>query len=253
MPFDVSAAKQAGYSDKEIVDFIGGSTKFDHEAARSAGYSDAEILNHFQTSPEPPGAIAKVWDYVSAPMRGVARLGGKLDVAAGIKRPEQAEANVKPYGELGTKAALTGLAPFGALGRILTSGGLEAATAPTGEGGKEALRGMATAATAEGALKATPALTSLLPGAAARAIKAQTKAMPKMFPREGEQWIKKYTYGAVPGSTEPKLLQDVLTAQGKTPSPTTPKVVGGVADTAMNAIRRFLQQTTYNPQSDEQK
>src|SRR5438876_6559540 len=214
MPFDVSAAKQAGYSDKELVDFIGGSTKFDHEAARAAGYSDAEILNHFQTSPEPPGTIAKVWDYVSAPMRGIARLGGKLDVAAGIKTPEQAEANVKPYGELGTKAVLTGLAPFGALGRMLTSGGLEATTAPEGERGKAFLRGAVTAGVGEGALKAAPALTSLLPGAAARATKALTKQLaadPAAGPRAGEDWSKYVPRAGteITHPTDPRLvLQD---------------------------------------------
>src|SRR6266571_507197 len=82
MPFDFSQAKADGWRDDQIVDFLGQSSNFDHESARKAGWTDAEILHHFQNAPETPGTLAKAWNYISAPMRGVSRLGEKLDVAA---------------------------------------------------------------------------------------------------------------------------------------------------------------------------
>jgi hypothetical protein len=33
-------------------------------------------------------------------------------------------------------------------------------------------------------------------------------------PRTGEQWKRDYTYGAISGATEPKLISDVLTNTG---------------------------------------
>ena len=44
MPFDIAGAKQAGYTDAEILKYLAPETKFDTEGARKAGYNDAEIL-----------------------------------------------------------------------------------------------------------------------------------------------------------------------------------------------------------------
>lgn len=49
MSFDVAAARQAGYSDLEIADFLGQQRGFDTAAARRAGYSNADILSYLNT------------------------------------------------------------------------------------------------------------------------------------------------------------------------------------------------------------
>lgn len=49
MPFDIEGAKTAGYSEKEIADYLAVENKFDAEGARSSGYSDSEIIGHLQT------------------------------------------------------------------------------------------------------------------------------------------------------------------------------------------------------------
>lgn len=51
MPFDVQAARSAGYSDAEIADEMAKDSAFDTAGARSAGYSDAEIIDELQGSP----------------------------------------------------------------------------------------------------------------------------------------------------------------------------------------------------------
>lgn len=51
MGFDIASARQAGYSDAEIADYLGGESRFDTAAARSAGYSDAEILEELTRAP----------------------------------------------------------------------------------------------------------------------------------------------------------------------------------------------------------
>jgi len=55
MPFDIAAARQAGYSEKEIADYLASSRQgsFDLEGARKAGYGDAEIVEHLSKSPTP--------------------------------------------------------------------------------------------------------------------------------------------------------------------------------------------------------
>lgn len=50
MPFDISAAKKAGYSSAEIADYLGPQQKFDVDSARQSGYSDDEIVKHLSTS-----------------------------------------------------------------------------------------------------------------------------------------------------------------------------------------------------------
>ena len=46
MAFDIEGAKAAGYSAGEIADFLGAENKFDTTAARNAGYSDDELIQH---------------------------------------------------------------------------------------------------------------------------------------------------------------------------------------------------------------
>ena len=54
MPFDIQGAKAAGYSDKEINNYLAGSLNFDIEGARNAGYSSTEITEHLLQMQEPP-------------------------------------------------------------------------------------------------------------------------------------------------------------------------------------------------------
>lgn len=46
MNFDIEAAKEAGYSDAEITDYLAKEQNFDAEGARAQGYSDAELVTH---------------------------------------------------------------------------------------------------------------------------------------------------------------------------------------------------------------
>src|SRR3990167_2617378 len=59
MGFDLDGARKVGYSDTEIANYLGQSSKFDVQGARGAGYSDTEILGHL-TKPE-PGDIGRGW------------------------------------------------------------------------------------------------------------------------------------------------------------------------------------------------
>lgn len=55
--FDVQAARQAGYSDDEILQHLTQSRSFDIDGARRAGYSNQEIIDHLaQTSAPPPAS-----------------------------------------------------------------------------------------------------------------------------------------------------------------------------------------------------
>jgi len=53
MAFDVAGAKQAGYSDIEIAEFLGQQKNFDTPAAIKAGYSPSEIIGHLGESATP--------------------------------------------------------------------------------------------------------------------------------------------------------------------------------------------------------
>ena len=44
MPFNVQAARAAGYTDVDIADHLAKEMKFDAAGARNAGYSDAQII-----------------------------------------------------------------------------------------------------------------------------------------------------------------------------------------------------------------
>jgi hypothetical protein len=50
MAFDINGAKEAGYSDAEIVGFLAPEKKFDVKAARESGYNDSEILSFLSES-----------------------------------------------------------------------------------------------------------------------------------------------------------------------------------------------------------
>lgn len=70
--FDVLGARKAGYSDKEIADYLAAQKGFDAEGARKAGYKDSEIVQHL--SPVSPK---------ESMMRGV---GDALDTGYGFLR-----------------------------------------------------------------------------------------------------------------------------------------------------------------------
>lgn len=50
MNFDIEAAKQEGYSDAEIADYLAQEQQFDIAGARAEGYTDEELLQHLQGS-----------------------------------------------------------------------------------------------------------------------------------------------------------------------------------------------------------
>jgi hypothetical protein len=54
MPFDVEAARGAGYSESEIADYLAPRSNFDLKGAQEAGYSPSEIVGHL-ASLKPPG------------------------------------------------------------------------------------------------------------------------------------------------------------------------------------------------------
>lgn len=94
MPFDVQGARDAGYSEKEIADYLASQRKFDVAGARKANYSDAEIIAHLEKTPAaaaprqaPPPAAAPAVPKKSvldgaptAPLAGAGRadLGGRI-------------------------------------------------------------------------------------------------------------------------------------------------------------------------------
>lgn len=52
MSFDIKAARKAGYSEKEITDYLSKDSDFDVKAARKAGYSEEEIISYLSKPPE---------------------------------------------------------------------------------------------------------------------------------------------------------------------------------------------------------
>lgn len=56
MPFDVGAARKAGYSDDEILQHLTETRKFDIQAAVSSGYSKPEIIDHLASTQGGPAA-----------------------------------------------------------------------------------------------------------------------------------------------------------------------------------------------------
>jgi hypothetical protein len=62
MAFNLKKAKEAGYSDTEIADYLGSQSKFNTIKAREAGYDDAEIISHLSSlnKPKETGVIDTV-------------------------------------------------------------------------------------------------------------------------------------------------------------------------------------------------
>jgi hypothetical protein len=54
MAFDIEGARQAGYSDGEIADYLGKESGFDVAGAQKAGYTPAEIVGHLSASRSTP-------------------------------------------------------------------------------------------------------------------------------------------------------------------------------------------------------
>jgi hypothetical protein len=88
MTFDINAARQAGYSDQEIQQFLNRpkEKKFDYEGAKKAGYSTREIQNFerkqmYEKHKGEPGSKAL------GALRGLGNLAQRL--SGGLETPEQ--------------------------------------------------------------------------------------------------------------------------------------------------------------------
>jgi Large polyvalent protein associated domain 38/Large polyvalent protein-associated domain 5/ADP-Ribosyltransferase in polyvalent proteins/Large polyvalent protein-associated domain 1 len=57
MAFNINQAKQAGYSDAEIADYLGKENNFKVDEARKSGYSDNEIVSHLANNPVQKNSI----------------------------------------------------------------------------------------------------------------------------------------------------------------------------------------------------
>jgi hypothetical protein len=67
MALDIEKARQAGYSDAEIVDFLGKDSTLDINKARQAGYKDSELLQHLSSPPAPAQEVPKAAAPAPAP------------------------------------------------------------------------------------------------------------------------------------------------------------------------------------------
>jgi hypothetical protein len=121
--FDVAGARQAGYSDDEILDHLAKGSKFDVAGARKAGYGANEILDHLRgmnsvTLPPPdPNAALKGVPRPNTPMNEQYLLGGGDVQPLGKQLVEQAK---------GTGAAIGNMAMMAptAIHRSMQSAGL---------------------------------------------------------------------------------------------------------------------------------
>lgn len=89
MSFDVDGARQAGYSDKDIAEYLAPRRNFNIGGAREAGYSDADIVSYLMSRPAPAGRETVAQTQVTAPpapergfFGGIASLAG--DTGASI-------------------------------------------------------------------------------------------------------------------------------------------------------------------------
>lgn len=57
--FDIQGARNAGYSDAEIADYLGKQGNFDVGGARKSGYSDADIIGHLSPAAASPAPQAR--------------------------------------------------------------------------------------------------------------------------------------------------------------------------------------------------
>jgi len=85
MAFDVAAAKQAGYTNAEIADFLGKQKGFDAAAAMKAGYTPEELIDHL-------GADVKKSTVGSELKRGAQQVASSMQTAYGALTgsPEEA-------------------------------------------------------------------------------------------------------------------------------------------------------------------
>lgn len=104
--FNLAGARNAGYSDSEIADYLSQQSSFDIGAARKAGYSDNEITG-FLSAP-PPSAPAKEdqSSTIGATVRGAERgaapaAGGFAGMVGGAELGAMAGAAIPVLGETG--------------------------------------------------------------------------------------------------------------------------------------------------------
>lgn len=106
MPLNVQKAREAGYSDGEIADFLGTESKFDVGGARNSGYTDSEIIEHLVT-PQKPEVTAG--DRVQSAVSG-----GNEGIATTFGMPVDTALNVWDLAKAGAgsvQGAMTGEAP----------------------------------------------------------------------------------------------------------------------------------------------
>jgi phosphopantetheinyl transferase (holo-ACP synthase) len=99
MPFDIAGAKQAGYTDAEILGYLAPQAKFDVDGAKKAGYNDTEILGFLGQKVGKPASTERTWgealvtDPVAALIGGgaqVLQLPGQLQrLVTGTGKPEE--------------------------------------------------------------------------------------------------------------------------------------------------------------------
>lgn len=139
MPFDIQGARQSGYSDDEIADYLAtsGDTKFDFAGARKAGYSAGEMLEFVgaQKPTERGGFFASAKQSIGAVIKGAGQLAGDLpgiDEDNAVKRYGQGiiEANPTDVQSLGDIADKPWAATKEAVGNAIGSiGGMAGARA----------------------------------------------------------------------------------------------------------------------------
>lgn len=97
MPFDVQAARAAGYTDAEIADYLGKKSGFDVNSARKSGYQDGEIVSHLEAKQTAKARedswVGKVGDAIvdAAPtaIRMMPAFAGVADVFSGVRQRAQ--------------------------------------------------------------------------------------------------------------------------------------------------------------------
>ena len=109
MPFDIEGAKKAGYSDKEIADYLGKSSEFDLEGARKSGYKDNEIISHLS-------GYAQQGPPIPDPTVPTDKLGYAMQKTEPVGRPLLEAGGLVVGSVAGTPAGVPGQAAGGALG-----------------------------------------------------------------------------------------------------------------------------------------
>jgi hypothetical protein len=111
MSFDVDGARQAGYSDKDIAEYLAPRRNFNIGGAREAGYSDADIVSYLMSRPAPAGREAVAPSQVNeppapAPDRGFFGSAASLVGDAGASLVTGAGSALSGIGGLGGVAGL---------------------------------------------------------------------------------------------------------------------------------------------------